>query len=783
MQLLNEKTRKDLEFDRVKEEIRGYCSSPLGASAIAELEPSMDVERIQRELQLVREMTEALGETRIYIGPMEDLDPVLDRAREVTSLSGEDFLFILKTISSGRELSETLRELEGEYPDLRRLAERVQFYRELEGAIRRTFDDEGEMKEDASQLLRKLSGHKHILEERVESKLKSFLNGTQYAHMIQESVITRRSSRLVIPIKSSFKHEIDCVVHDTSDSGQTLYVEPRSVVETNNEIRELEGEIRDERLRILRELTSKVQSESRSIRESLHVLRRLDGIYARARYAIEMKCTAPKFCQTGKIKLRNARHPLLDPQIVVPIDLELGSKHQGILVTGPNTGGKTVALKTVGVLCLMAQSGIPIPADVDSELAVFESIRTDIGDEQSILQNLSTFSSHMKNIVQIMREVDSESLVLIDEIGAGTDPQEGAALGISIIRSLLERGARLIITTHFSALKHFAYQNADLKTCSVEFDVETLKPTYRLVEGVGASNAFIIAQRLGLSTDIVKIAQGYLAEGAVKAEEIIRLLEREKVELFKDRRRMIREAEDAEKLRKRFEQQLSELETDREKHLREDLKELEGKLKETRRELEQALHESRTADEEKLKLHLQKIDRAERDFSIAQDKVTPSYGQEIEFENLSVDMPVFVIPLNQIGIVREIKDENSIEVDFQGLRVRTKLSDLRSSEAPKPSEPKSFRRTESVTHEYAPTSPGVELHVRGMRPTDAIDEVDQYLDRLVLSGMDKAFIIHGKGTGTLRRAIRDKLKDDRRVKLFYSAIAEEGGDGITIVEL
>jgi DNA mismatch repair protein MutS2 len=783
MQIVNDKTLRDLEFDRVKEEIKKYCSSVLGFAALAELEPMIDLERIQRELQLVREMINALGAANIFIGPMEDLGPVLDRAREVTSLSGEDFLFILKTITSGRELSEMLRNLEGEYEGLKRLAGRIQFYRELEGAIHRTFDEDGEMREDASPLLRQLNSKKRILEERVESKLKSFLNGSQYSKMIQEHVITRRSSRLVIPIKSSYKHEIDCVVHDSSDSGQTLYIEPRTVVETNNEIRELQGEIRDERLRILRDLTVKVQQESRSLRESLHVLQRLDGIYARARYATEMNCSAPQLSQSGRIRLRNARHPLIDPKVVVPIDLDLGSPHQGILVTGPNTGGKTVTLKTVGLLCLMAQSGMPIPADAESELCLFESIRSDIGDEQSISQNLSTFSSHMKNIVSILGEVDEKSLVLIDEIGAGTDPQEGAALGISIIRSLMASRAMLIITTHFSALKHFAYQTEELKACSVEFDVETLKPTYRLIEGVGSSNAFVIAQRLGLSTDVVSDAQGFLSEGAVKTEEIIRLLELEKVELSKDRRRTIREANDAEILRKRFERQLGELETDQEKHLRAELVELERMLKSTRKELEQAIHQTRTASEDQLKSSLHNIDRTEREFKVVQEKVAPSHGPRIDFENLLVDLPVFVVPLNQIGIVREIKNENSIEVDLQGLRVRTKLADLRSTNAPIPIEENHTKRSEAVSHEFSTASPGLELHVRGMTVSDALHEVDVYLDRLVLSGLDRAFIIHGKGTGTLRRVIRSKLKDDIRVKDFSSALAAEGGDGITVVEL
>ena len=788
MELVNAKTLKDLEFHKVKEEIARHCASSLGRIEIERLIPNTDQEKIEREHQLVREMRNALGETKIQIGPMEDLEPILRHSREVTSLSGEEFLAILSTISSGRELSETLRDLDGEYPALKRLAQRVQIFRELEGSIRRTFDEDGEMREDASLRLRQLHKQKRIYEERVEARLKSFLQGSQYAKMIQENVITRRSSRLVIPIKSAYKHDLDCVVHDSSDSGQTLYIEPRSVVEANNEIRELESEIRDERIRIMRALTEKVQQETNGIRETQKALGRLDGIFGRARYAKERNCHFPKINQSGKVVLKNARHPLIDPKVVVPIDLSFGETQIGVLVTGPNTGGKTVALKTLGVQALMAQSGLPLPSDPGTEFPIFDQIRSDIGDEQSIQQNLSTFSSHMKNIVGILEDAGENSLVLIDEIGAGTDPQEGAALGMSIIRTLLEKRAHLMITTHFSALKHFAYEHEQLKTCSVEFDVQTLKPTYRLLEGVGASNALIIAERLGLPQDVITGAQGQMADGTVKTEEIIRMLERDRILLENEKKRVTKELRDAIGERQRFEYRLSELEKGKEKDMNREIRELERKLRETRRELEQALHKSRQGSEEEIKTTLKKLDEAEKDFGQAAERVVTRERESIEFDDLQVGQSVYVMPLDKTAIVREIKDVNLIEIDIKGLRIKTKLADLRttteleeaqqsSGEAPK------FQRRETYSHEFSPKSPGIELHVRGMKVIEALQQVDQYLDRLVLSGMDRAFIVHGKGTGALRREIREKLKNDIRVKNYYSALAEEGGEGITIVEL
>ncbi|OGF53849.1 MAG: hypothetical protein A2Z21_10400 [Candidatus Fraserbacteria bacterium RBG_16_55_9] len=782
--IANERTLRDLEFERVKSEIKRLAASPLGAFAIDALSPALDLGAIQRELDRVEEMRRAVLELDLLPGPMDDLEPLLTRARETTSLGGEDFLVILRTLENGRRLREAILSLEGVYPQLQEIAERIQVFRELEGAIRRSFDEEGELREDATPHLRQLYRRQHAVEEQVEARLKAFLNSPEYSSVIRENIITRRSSRLVIPIKSHFKHDVDCVVHDTSDSGQTLYIEPRSIVEANNEIRELDGEIRDEKIRILRELTGKVKQESRAIHETLIALRTLDGLYARAQYALKLRCCVPKLNTEGRIRLRNARHPLLDPQIVVPIDLAFGGSTLGVLITGPNTGGKTVTLKTVGLLTLMAQAGIPIPADPESELSTFEVIRSDIGDEQSIQQNLSTFSSHMKNIVGILKEVHARSLVLIDELGAGTDPQEGAALGIAILTALLWVQARLIVTTHFSALKHFAYQHEQLKTCSVEFDVKTLKPTYRLFEGVGASNAFIIAEHLGLPSEIVRDAMGFLSEGAVKAEEIIRLLETERVALSEERAHLTHEIEAAQAERRQFEERLHELELGKEEFLRAELRDLEKKLRETRLQLEQALHQARQTQrtEEKIKEELKRIEESKEELVAVAERVAEHPPQPLTFDSLVKGMRVRVEPLKQVGIVREITSETRIEVDISGLRVHARLSDL-SSAPPEELSKRGQARADVMSHEISLDSPGLELHVRGLTVSEALREVDLYLDRLVLSDVRKAYIVHGKGTGTLRRVIRDYLNKDPRVERISAAPTQQGGEGITVVEL
>ncbi len=786
--ILNERTRRDLEFAQVLADVRGWAASSLGREAVDRLEPQSDMATIRRGLERTDEMIEAVGTEGLTIGGLDDLASVLQRAAETTSLDADDFLKIVHTLESGRMLRDAIDALEGAYDHLPKLADRIGVFRELEGTIRRTFDDDGEMLETASPELKKLSRRKRTLEERVEDKLKSFLNAQQNSGAIREAIITRRSHRLVVPIKSHAKRELDCVVHDSSDSGQTLYVEPRTVVETNNEIRELESAIRDEKLRILRELTVKVQDESRKIEETLHVLGKLDGLYARARYALARDATIPSLNTSGRVRLVEARHPLLDPDAVVPISIDFGDRQRGVLITGPNTGGKTVTLKTVGLLTLMAQAGLPIPAEDDSEVNVFPHVRSDIGDEQSIQQNLSTFSSHMKNIIGFIDEIDDRSLVLVDELGAGTDPREGAALGLGILQRLLEINCRMIVTTHFGALKHFAYKSDQLKTCSVEFDVATLEPTYRLMEGVGSSNAFVIAERLGLSGDIIEGAKASMAEGAVKAEELIRMLEQERVELSEERAQLRRDREAARSDRERYRRRLEELEAGKSEDLREEIRELEVALKEARAEVEAALHDAREADEAELRDRLKRLESAETGVGEVANEAFASGDASLSLADLEVGMGVYVRPVSQEGVIRHVGNERRIIVEVDEMRLDVELDDLEPAYAQKPASRASSgsadqRRSQVSVEASSTTGVGLELNLRGMTVSEALRELDEYLDRLVLSNVERARLIHGKGTGKLRREVRAHLNDDPRVVRSYAAPPSEGGDGATVVEL
>ncbi len=779
----NEKTLKDLEYGKLKDILKSFACSDLGRELVDGLRPSVDIEPLQREFQRVEELRTALLETDLSLGLLLDIRPFLRRAHQTTALTGEEFLAIHETLSQTRRLRDRLTSLEN-CPHLRELGERIQIFRELEENISRVFDEDGEVRDSASPRLRELTNRKRILEERVQRQLQSMIQSGQFSGVLQDSVITRRSGRLVIPIKSSARHELDAVIHDSSDSGQTLYVEPTSVVTENNEIRELDGEIRDEKLRIMRELTSKLQAESRKIEETLKALAYFDLLYAKAQFAFHLRCNRPHLTTDGSLHVIEARHPLLDQTTVVPIELRLGERFQGVVITGPNTGGKTVSLKTVGLLTLMAQSGIPIPAAPDSHLTLFQKIFSDIGDEQSIQQNLSTFSAHMKNLVGVLREADSQTLVLIDELGAGTDPTEGAALGIAILQQLLHSGAKLVVTTHFSAVKHFAYQHPKLKTCSVEFDIETLSPTYKIVEGVGASNAFVVAERLGLPSAVVASAKGHLTEGQVHVEDIIQKLQQERSELSEERIRINRRAEELEHIKAEYATKLSELRAKKEAALTKELRDTEHLLKQARAALEEAIHLAKQGtDEARLREALRQTqERGGQLAQVSQQLHSEPAGVPLKVEDLHEGMPVQFRGSKRVGVVRQIVNVERIEVDLKGLRLWARLSDLVQPTVAKLGEQE--RRKISVSFDAASASaPQLELNVRGMTASEAIRELDLYLDKLVLAGFTHGYIVHGKGTGVLRREIRKHLATLPIVKSFDSAPPNQGGDGVTVIEL
>jgi DNA mismatch repair protein MutS2 len=778
MPVANGKALRDLEFDLLKKRLKTFASSPLGETALDALAPFENRSDLEQETAVVHEAIAFLEQKgRFSLGGVTDLAPTLERAKEQSSLSGEELLRVLETIEATREVRSALLSQKEGHPLLHRMAERLSEMGGLAKRLQRALDERGEVRDDASPTLRALRRKQHSIEERVEKKLRTMIE--HHSEWVSEPVVTRRGGRLVIPIKSGATGAMSFVVHDHSATGQTLYAEPASLVPENNAIAELEGEIREERIRILRELTAAVKEEAAALLRDRTILAHLDALFARASYAISHRCAFPHF--SGRIALKEARHPLLPEDRVVPISLTLGDRARMAVITGPNTGGKTVTLKTIGLLILMAQSGIPIPASPDSELPVVSQVRTDIGDEQSIEQNLSTFSAHMKNIVSILNEIDDHTLVLLDELGAGTDPQEGAALGLAVLESLLEQNPLVAVSTHLTPLKYFAIQHPAVKTASMEFDTARLTPTFRVVEGIpGKSQAFVIAQHLGLPEALVNRARAFLSQGEIRAEDIIGALERERQAMVQKREKAEAALHEAKRAKGAYEERLAAFEREKEKDLSADLKALETFLRGSQKRVEELLAELNAEPVQ------EKAKTAYRELAALRGDVRDREGRLHEFaegtnlapSDLEVGRSVYVRSLDADGRIIQLPSPGKAVVDLDGVRVSTEVTDL----APPRREKKRAWTTEPPRRPQGGTV-SLQLNVRGMTTGAALREVATYLDRLLLADVRQASILHGKGTGVLRDAVRSYLGSCAFVESCGPASLKEGGDGVTVFVL
>ncbi len=788
----NEKALRDLEFDRLKAILHEYASSSLGEEALDALVPVADRAAIDAAFVEVAEAARFLGVAgRFSLGGVRDLAPLLAQARQGGGLGASDFLVVLLTIDSTLGVRQSLLAQDG-FPQLHAHAERLTGGgTAIGGLIRRTIDERGEIRDDASHVLAELHKKQRVIEARVESRLRSLLERSP--EIASEPIITRRRGRLVIAVKSGAVGMADYVIHDRSATGQTLYAEPTSLVSENNVIAEMADAIRDEIRRILRELTSAfLESEAAFLRDRA-VLAHLDGLFARAAFGDAYRCTVPHIGAT--FALRDARHPLLGRDRAVPVSLSLGGDQRMTVITGPNTGGKTVTLKTVGLLTLMAQSGIPIPAGADSQVRVVSRVRTDIGDEQSIEQSLSTFSAHMKNIVGILADADAETLVLLDELGAGTDPQEGAALGLAIIEALLGIGSFVGISTHLTPLKYFAVRHPEIKTASMEFDLVTLSPTFRVVEGVpGRSNAFVIAERLGLSLELIQRARGFLTEGEIRAEDIIDELHRERQALVEQREAAERDRSAARDARETYERKLSAFQRERETALSDKVRALERFLRDGQKKAEEALARLRSVEEsptEAASLESAKTDlrelaalRAEAGEREAEAHAA-SRAEPLPVEMIEVGRLVHVRSVDAEGRIVHAEGRGKVIVALEGgIRVSTAAADL---EMPQASSSRAARHEASVRPAPArwPRASQVplQLDLRGLTVSEALREVEGYLDELLRADMHSARILHGKGTGALREAVRAYLSSCSFVSSFKYAEPNQGGDGVTEFQL
>jgi DNA mismatch repair protein MutS2 len=781
-EIVNEKTLRDLEFDRLKGIVKQHASSSLGEEAVDRLSPTVDREAIDRGVAEVGEAIEYLGDRgRFSLGGVRDLVPLLRRAKENAVLDGEKFLDVLQTIDGTLAVRASLAG-QSRWPLLAGVAERLTAGGEGFGrSIRRTIDERGAVREDASSKLSELTNRRRTLERRIEEKLRALID--RNPELISEPVITRRRGRLVVPIRSGAVGAMEFVVHDRSGTGQTLYAEPTNLVPDNNVVSELVAEIDVEIRRILRELTDAFVGAEPSFLRDRAILAHVDSLFARGSYAIAHRCAFPQFGK--RIVLRDARHPLLSMEGAVPISLSLGRDSRMVVITGPNTGGKTVTLKTIGLLTLMTQSMIPIPASPDSELMIVSKIRSDIGDEQSISQNLSTFSAHMRNIVSLLKEADTETIVLLDELGAGTDPQEGAALGLAVIEALLESEAIVAVSTHLTPLKYFAIRHPEVKTASMEFDVESLSPTYRVIEGIpGRSNAFVIAQQLGLPVDRIDRARSFLSQGEIRADDILDELERERQAMRRHREAAERDRAEGRRMRETYERKLAQFEREKQSALSDRFKGFDRFLRDGQRRLEGILAAANaSAPVEETRDGLRDV-AALRGESAAQqaDAERLVRGRTLPPESIEPGALVHVRSVAVDGRIVQASAQGRVTVDLDGVRVTTGLEDLAAPQGGRPGDLPPSQKKSRRSHPR-PSRVPLQLNVRGMTVSEALREIDGYMDRLLRADIRRASILHGKGTGALRDAISAYLGSCSFVSSFGFAPPNLGGDGVTEFEL
>lgn len=781
-----ERLAKKLELDKVFEQLKTRCSSVYGAELVDKLQPTTILDEALRWQQ---ETSEAREIWRLYplipLGGIRNINGFVERAKINSCLEAHELLAVLDTLASARRLKAFCVGLEGNYPLIKYNANEIHVFRRIEEEIEFAVKDDGSLYDHASVELNRIRKQIKQLHGRIKDKLESIIKSPETQKILQEVLITVRGDRYVVPVKIECRSQFPGLVHDQSASGATLFMEPMAVVELNNELRrEAAAEKREIEL-ILQRLTRNIGLEADNIQLTIKALAQLDFIFAKGRLSVDLDGVEPGLNCNGVISIRQGRHPLLKGKIV-PITLKLGLDYEALVITGPNTGGKTVTLKTVGLFTLMAQCGLHVPADVGTDLAVFEQVFVDIGDEQSIEQSLSTFSSHMANIVEVTKLVDHKSMVLLDELGAGTDPAEGAALAVAILNFLLERKAKIIATTHYGQLKAYAYSTPGVQNASVEFDIETLQPTYRLLIGLpGRSNAFEIAQRLGLPEEIAAEARDFSRKNDTEIAELIqRLAEtRHKTEV---------EKQESERIRLGLAKEFAILQEERAnlKHVQKDI------LQKTKEKAEEIIRQARKDTEEvvaELRARIRRESQIANEEAIreARDKIKKSEEQlhqllpEDPIEHGSVEVrvgdAVFIPRLGlKATVLTEPNPQGEIMVQAGIMKVNVKALEIKKTHAEKVRfESRSTVRVDLQKIKDFP----LEIDLRGTKVEEALSAIDKYLDDAYLTGVPAVTIIHGKGTGALRVAITDFVKGHPQVQASRLGSPGEGGAGVTVVEL
>ena len=791
---MNQKSLRVLEYNKIIDLLATKASSSLGLKYIEELTPKPDYKEVK---DMLEETSEAQGilikRGHVNLGGIQDISDSVKRAEIGAVLDPGSLLKISDNLRVARNLKRSLTPGEEEdfnYPIIQSLSNVLYVYRDIEEEISNAIISEIEISDNASQTLRSI--RRAILQKNqsIRAKLNSIISSTTYQKYLQDAIISVRGDRFVVPVKAEYRSQVSGIIHDQSSSGATLFIEPMSIVEMNNELRKLKLDEQEEIERILAELTKLVGEVAEDILSNQVILGKLDFAFAKGKLSLSMNAIEPILNEQKHINIKNGRHPLLDTDKVVPNNIYLGEDFDTLVITGPNTGGKTVTIKTVGLFALMAQSGLHIPADYGSSMCVYDNIFADIGDEQSIEQSLSTFSSHMTKIVGILNEVSSDSLVIFDELGAGTDPVEGAALAIAILEDVNMAGAKCIATTHYSELKNYALTKDRVENAAVEFDVNTLSPTYKLLIGVpGKSNAFEISRKLGLRCDIIDRAKEFINTDNIVLEDVLQNIEKNRIKVEEERAESEQIKKEIQYVKSEYDRKLEKLNVSREKMMEKARAEAFSITRQAKEEADNILKELRNMEMEMASKEKNKrIEALRKEISDSMGNLQPSLKSMIvpkvsnkEIKDLKPGDEVKVITLNQEGTVVSVdkkKKEAVVQMGIMKMTLPFKSLQIAQKE-------KKSIVTKSTRKIISSKSGSVksEVDLRGMNLEEAIIEVDKYLDDACVAGLETVTIIHGVGTGVLKKGLQDVLKKNKHVKSQRPGQYGEGGMGVTIVEI
>jgi len=793
---MKEKVLRVLEYDKIVAMLCEECCSRLTRTEAQNLTPMTDARLIRNELDATDEAVAVLLKKGAPpLGNFYDISGLAHLAAKDGSLNPKELLEVAYNLQSARRTAAYLTSDLPELPYIQGLAKAICVLKHTEEEIQRCIISEDEIADSASSELNRLRRAILRQNENIRAKIGQIVNSADNKVFLQDAIVTMRQGRFVIPVKAEYKSRLHGIVHDQSGSGATLFIEPQAVVDMNNELRELELAEKQEVIRILKDLSSMVGEDEVKISANQKILTRLDFLFAKGRLACNMRASKPEINEKGFVDIHKGRHPLLDPKKVVPINVSIGGDFNTLVITGPNTGGKTVTLKTIGLLCLMAQSGLFVPASDGTTMCVFDNVFADIGDEQSIEQSLSTFSSHMVNIVDIAASADKDSLVLTDELGAGTDPTEGAALAMAILDYLYGCGAKTVATTHYTELKKYALSTEGVQNASMEFNVETLSPTYRLTIGVpGKSNAFEISRQLGLSDYIIGKAKNLMESGDIAFEDVISSIEADKKASEQERREADRIMEEMKKQKARMDALEAKMAEKKAKYIEEAMAEARDIVEEARAEVAQVQKDmedarilaeteaeknlARTMEESKRRLREK---RKQYETSVKKEEAKPA--EKVDPNKLEIGKRVNVLSVGQKGSILTLPDENgNLQVQIGQMKLNVNVSGItlvQENVTAKEREKQKYSRLFSAKSMSVPMS----INVIGKNLDDASMEVDKYLDDAFMAGLETVTIVHGRGAGILRDGIAKLLRHHKNVASFRKGGQGEGGDGATIVTM